>query len=88
MDRAAGRAEKWVRREGGGESSMRYRMMWLASWLPGLDHAGMIQATLSAFAAGAQARAKGIIRTKDTDRCPQAQMALGHQACEPKTSRF
>ncbi len=70
LRRAAGRAEKWVRREGDGESSLRYRMMWLASWLPGLDHAGLIRSTLSAFHAGAQARAKGIIRPADTGKTP------------------
>jgi hypothetical protein len=64
LRRAAGRAEKWVRREGDGQSSLRYRMMWLASWLPGLDHAALIPSTLAAFAAGPQARAKGILRPK------------------------
>lgn len=60
LRRAAGRAEKWVRREGDGESSLPYRRMWLASWLPGLDHRRMIPATLPAFTTGSLARSKGI----------------------------
>lgn len=60
LQRAAGRAEKWVRREGRGESSLAYRLMYLASWLPGLPHARMIAATLPAFTTGRMAQAKGL----------------------------
>lgn len=62
LRRAAGRAEKWVRREGDGQSFLPYAALRLASYLPGLDHARLIGATLAAFAAGPRARARGIIR--------------------------
>jgi glycosyltransferase involved in cell wall biosynthesis len=67
LHRAAGRAEKWVRREGGGETSpFPFTLLRLAAYFPGLDHAKRIAATLPAFTFGPQARSRGIILPKSS----------------------
>lgn len=65
LRRAAGRAEKWVRREGGGEASaLPYTLLRLRSYLPlpGHDHAACIERTLAAFHVGPAPRARPIVR--------------------------
>lgn len=59
------RAERWVCREGDGESALRYKIMRIASRLPAFDHAGLIATTLPAFSAGQKARITGIIHPSD-----------------------
>jgi len=64
LRRAAGRAEKWVRREGNGEASpLPYTLLRLLSYLPlpGFDHAQRIDATLAAFHVGPAPRARPIV---------------------------
>lgn len=62
LRRAAGRAEKWVRRECAGEfSSLPYSLFRLASYLPFVDHIALTQASVAAFATGPWAREKPLI---------------------------
>jgi glycosyltransferase involved in cell wall biosynthesis len=63
LRRAAGRAAKWARREGGRRLPLRYLALDLAArmGLP-LDHAAAIRATLPAFALSALAEARPLIR--------------------------
>ena len=62
LRRAAGRAAKWARREGGHRLPLRYLALDLAAriGLP-LDHASAIRATLPAFALGAAASARPLV---------------------------
>ena len=62
LRRAAGRAAKWARREGGQRLPLRYLALDLAAriGLP-LDHASAIRATLPAFALGPAASARPLV---------------------------
>ncbi len=62
LRRAAGRASKWARREGGQWLPLRYLALDLAAriGLP-LDHASAIRATLPAFALGPAASARPLV---------------------------
>lgn len=62
LRRAAGRAAKWARREGGQRLPLRYLALDAAArlGLP-IDHARAIRATLSAFSLGPAARARPLI---------------------------
>ncbi|MBM3548475.1 MAG: glycosyltransferase family 2 protein [Alphaproteobacteria bacterium] len=62
LRRAAGRAAKWARREGGHRLPLRYLLLDVAAriGLP-IDHARAIRATLSAFALGPAASARPLI---------------------------
>jgi glycosyltransferase involved in cell wall biosynthesis len=76
LRRTAGRAEKWIRREGNGEASpLPYTLLRLLSYLPlpGVDHVDRITATLAAFHVGPAPRAAPIM--------------LRTTACEPTQSR-
>jgi len=64
LRRTAGRAEKWIRREGNGEASpLPYTLLRLLSYLPlpGFDHVARIAATLAAFHVGPAPRARPIM---------------------------
>ncbi|MBM3534888.1 MAG: glycosyltransferase [Alphaproteobacteria bacterium] len=62
LQRAARRAAKWARREGGHRLPLRYLLLDAAArlGLP-IDHARAIRATLSAFALGAAAAARPLV---------------------------
>ncbi len=65
LQRAAGRAEKWVRREGGGEASaLPYQLLRLRGYLPFGRPLSAMERTLAAFEVGPIARQRSIIRPK------------------------
>jgi glycosyltransferase involved in cell wall biosynthesis len=64
LRRAAGRAEKWVRRECQGEAAwLPYTLLRVASYFPFFDHTALTGATTAAFNLGPWARERKIRKT-------------------------